>query len=223
MRGSRAIALQLALDLYDLDEALRVADRCAEHVDHLEVGTPLIWRNGVKAIETVRREFPDATIVADAKIMDRGAEIAREALEVGANGVIVQAAAARETVEAVCVEVAASGGMVMVDGLGVGNLSALHRATATPGATHVIAHLGKDEQAAGISFEIGRALDEAHGRRRPILGIAGGLAPADVVPLLSTQAVGLLVVGEAICSAGDPSAVAAALRALCTSTEGARQ
>ena len=39
--------LQLALDEMNLVDALRFADKVAEHVDIIEVGTPFVMRQGL--------------------------------------------------------------------------------------------------------------------------------------------------------------------------------
>jgi 3-hexulose-6-phosphate synthase len=217
--GDTGALLQLALDLYDLDEALGVAEACAESVDYLEIGTPLLWSTGVHAIEAVRARFPSLPLVADFKIMDRGAEVTRYAAEAGADGVIVQAVAPAATIDAVCVASAAADIMVMVDGLGVPDLEGLHMVTTGRDVSHVIVHRGKDEQAEGMPFGAVSALRGSERHVDPILAVAGGLTRDNIGRVLDVPAVRLLVVGEAIYADPDPARAAAHLRDLCTSTD----
>lgn len=42
--------LQLALDEMNLVDALRFADKVAEHVDIIEVGTPFVMDEGMKCV-----------------------------------------------------------------------------------------------------------------------------------------------------------------------------
>jgi 3-keto-L-gulonate-6-phosphate decarboxylase len=215
-----SISLQLALDMPDLDDALRVAELCIESVDYLEIGTPLLWRIGVAAIEGVRERFPAATLVADYKIMDRGAEVTTLAAESGADGVVVQAAAPTATLEAVCHAAATSNMLVMVDGLGVANAHLLRSLTHGLPVSHVIIHKGKDEQAADGDSAPVPGLDGSWPDGGPCLAVAGGLAPTNVEHLVTVPEVALIVVGEAIYSSPEPAEVAASLRNLCDSRQG---
>ncbi|RLF87694.1 Fe-S cluster assembly protein HesB, partial [Thermococci archaeon] len=66
--------LQVALDLTDIEQAISIAEKAARGGAHwLEVGTPLIKKEGMRAVELLKRRFPDRKIVADLKTMDTGA------------------------------------------------------------------------------------------------------------------------------------------------------
>src|SRR3982751_4701862 len=65
--------VQISLDLTSLDEALETAAIAVEAgFDWLEAGTPLMLAEGLRAVEGLRRRFPDHPIVADLKTMDGG-------------------------------------------------------------------------------------------------------------------------------------------------------
>src|SRR5205085_7520309 len=65
--------LQLALDFVDLHRAVKVAEEAVRGgVDWIEVGTPLLKAEGLRAVRTLRSRFPDVPIVCDAKPMDAG-------------------------------------------------------------------------------------------------------------------------------------------------------
>ena len=64
--------LQLALDEMPLVDALRFADKVAEHVDIIEIGTPFVMDEGMRGVREFHRFFPDKEILADLKIMDGG-------------------------------------------------------------------------------------------------------------------------------------------------------
>ncbi len=67
--------LQVALDLTDIEQAISIAEKAARGggAHWLEVGTPLIKKEGMRAVELMKRRFPDRKIVADLKTMDTGA------------------------------------------------------------------------------------------------------------------------------------------------------
>src|SRR5438128_1108022 len=113
------VAIQLALDLTNLDLARHIVSEVDGFVDRVEVGTPLLRKHGMSAIATMRSSFPESFIVADCKIMDCGRIETTLALEAGANSVVVQAAAPRATLEATCEAAARMNGYVMADALGV--------------------------------------------------------------------------------------------------------
>jgi 3-hexulose-6-phosphate synthase len=83
--------LQLALDHCTLEEAVDMAARAAPLVDTVEVGTPLLVREGVAALRQVRAQLEGHScgLFADTKISDEGPAIARVCFEAGADAVSV--------------------------------------------------------------------------------------------------------------------------------------
>lgn len=83
-------SLQIALDLYDLDQAQEVASAVAKAgVDLIEVGDPLIKTNGVAAIEAIRQAAPEALIVAEMMSADWGRDQVELAAKAGADAVLL--------------------------------------------------------------------------------------------------------------------------------------
>src|SRR5579883_1549272 len=63
--------VQVAIDTLNIDRALRVAEAAVKAgVDWLEVGTPLVTFEGVRAIGALARAFPETPVLADFKMMD---------------------------------------------------------------------------------------------------------------------------------------------------------
>jgi len=63
--------VQVAIDTLTIDRALRVAEAAVRAgVDWLEVGTPLVTFEGVRAIGALAREFPEHPVLGDFKMMD---------------------------------------------------------------------------------------------------------------------------------------------------------
>ena len=111
---SSAVKLQLALD-GPLEDSLAVLRAAREYVDLAEIGTPLVLREGVRAIQRLRAEFPALPLLADFKIMDAGGEEARIAFAAGADIVTVLGVAADETIAAAAATARDCGGELMVD------------------------------------------------------------------------------------------------------------
>lgn len=62
--------LQIALDLDSADKAVAMAAQVYGLVDIIELGTPLMLKEGVGVVGLMKRRFPDAPILADMKITD---------------------------------------------------------------------------------------------------------------------------------------------------------
>src|SRR2546423_12684133 len=115
--------LQLAIDTQTLSEAEALVSRVRDLVDLVEVGTPLMIREGVGAGRRLRAVFPDLTLVADLKIADGGHFEATLGFEAGARIVTVLAAAADETIRDAVRAGHERGGEVMVDLMGGSDLA----------------------------------------------------------------------------------------------------
>ena len=57
--------LQLAYDLGTYEELYPFMEEIEEAIDIIEIGTPVILREGVSQIENVKKRFPDKLIFAD--------------------------------------------------------------------------------------------------------------------------------------------------------------
>lgn len=67
----KAPIVQVAIDVLNIDDALRIAEAAVKAgVDWLEVGTPLVTFAGTSAIGALAREFPGVPVLADYKMMD---------------------------------------------------------------------------------------------------------------------------------------------------------
>lgn len=107
--------LQISFDMPDLQKAVSVATQVAEFCDILEVGTILIHKHGVKAVEEFRKALPDKTILADAKIVDRGKNAATLFAQYGANWITVMAGTSKQVIHTACTAAKELGAKVMLD------------------------------------------------------------------------------------------------------------
>ncbi len=82
-----------------MDRSVEIArEAIAGGADWIEIGTPLIKSAGMDAIRTMRKAFPDRTILADMKTVDTGAMEVEMAAKAGADVVIVLGSADDSTV-----------------------------------------------------------------------------------------------------------------------------
>ncbi len=199
--------LQLALD-GDLASALEILSAAHPYIDMAEVGTPLVFREGMDAVRRIRESYPQLTLVADLKIMDAGEAEADIAFSAGADIVTVMAVAADATIAGALESARTHGKRLMVDMMQVAHTTTRARELADMGCDLLCLHTAHDQQALlGSPFAQLAALREA----LPTAGlaIAGGVnlpALEQILPL-KPQAV---IVGSAIIASADPRASAIA-------------
>ena len=85
--------LQIKYNFSDFSHALTIAEQTAHCADILEVGSLLIFQEGVKAISIFKNKFPDKEIYADAKIAEKGEHAVTIFAQAGAKYISVLAGA----------------------------------------------------------------------------------------------------------------------------------
>ncbi|MGQ7787670.1 3-hexulose-6-phosphate synthase [Nesterenkonia sp. K-15-9-6] len=205
--------IQFAMDTLTTEQALEWAAAAAPHVDILELGTPLIKSEGLRAVTAVKEAHPDKVVFADLKTMDAGALEAEIAFAAGADLVTVLGTADDSTI-AGAVDVARRHGKgVVVDLIGVKDKAHRAQEVVELGAQLVEMHAGLDEQA-----QEGYSLDDllTAGRASGVpFSVAGGVSASTVADVQAAGAQ-IAVAGGAIYSAEDIGAAAQALRAAVT-------
>ena len=198
--------LQLALD-GPLEDSLAVLRATQEYVDLAEIGTPLVLREGVRAIQRLRAEFPALPLLADFKIMDAGGEEARIAFAAGADVVTVLGVAADETIAAAAMAARDCGGKLMVDLMAVPQPLQRVPELMALGCDQFCVHRAHD--ASGDPVASLRALREALPDLR--LAVAGGISVETIDALVALRP-DTVIVGGAITRAAQPAAAARRLK-----------
>ncbi|ASI98098.1 bifunctional 3-hexulose-6-phosphate synthase/6-phospho-3-hexuloisomerase [Thermococcus celer] len=197
--------LQVALDLTDIETAISIAEKAARGGAHwLEVGTPLIKKEGMRAVELLKRRFPDRKIVADLKTMDTGALEVEMAARHGADVVSILGVADDKTIKD-AVEVARRYGIrVMVDLIGVKDKVKRAKELEKMGVHYILVHTGIDEQVQGKSplEDLGKVVNSVN---VPV-AVAGGLN-LETIPKVIELGATIVIVGGAITKAKDPEEV----------------
>ena len=193
--------LQIALD-GDLPAALDILAQVQPFINIAEIGTPLVFREGMSSVRQVRAAWPRLELVADLKIMDAGQAEADIAFEAGADCATVMALASDATIAAALRSARHHQKRIMVDMMQVGDPLGRARELLALGCDLLCLHTAHDLQAAQASpyaqlAQLRRALPQAG------LAIAGGVKlPAldDILPLAPQ----VIIVGSAITSAAEP-------------------
>ena len=141
--------LQIALDTYDLPSALAPLATAVDQIDIIECGTILVLAEGMDAVRAIRAAYPDKTILADVRIAEAGAKIARMCFEAGADLVSCVAGASLTTIDQVCKVAGEFGGEVQVELADEWYDAERARRWRTLGVQHVIVKRSRDREAAG--------------------------------------------------------------------------
>jgi 3-hexulose-6-phosphate synthase len=198
------------MDVLTTDDALALAGKVAEHVDIIELGTPLIKAEGLRAITAIKQAHPDKIVFADLKTMDAGELEADIAFAAGADLVTVLGTAGDSTIAGAVKAAKKHGKGIVVDLIGVADKSARAREVVALGAEFVEMHAGLDEQAEeGFTFQT--LLTDGTESGVPF-SVAGGVS-ASTIEAVQRSGASVAVAGGSIYGASDPAAAAAELRA----------
>ena len=107
--------LQVAFDLQSSDEILNFLEKNGDLIDIIEIGTPLIIKEGLKSVLKIKKKFPKQTVLADLKIMDAGFLEAQIGFDAGADIVTVLGLASIKTLNGVKQAAVKNEKEVMVD------------------------------------------------------------------------------------------------------------
>lgn len=97
--------LQVAFDDVSLDKLYSIVKISNADIDIIEHGTLSVIRYGLDPLKKLRKDYPNATLLVDPKIMDAPIKIANDCFKAGADIVTVMSVAGIETVKKV-IEVA---------------------------------------------------------------------------------------------------------------------
>ena len=202
--------LQLALDFFDLDRALEVAEEAVRGgVDWLEVGTPLIKSEGLNAVREFKRRFPGMVIAADMKTVDTGAAEVEAASKAGADVVIVLGVADDSTVREAVEAARRYGSKVMVDLLNVEDPVGRAKRVEELGVDYVCVHVGIDQQMKGMdALDV---LSKVASQCRVPVAIAGGINSETAARAVELGA-SVVIVGGAITKAEDAEGAARSIK-----------
>ena len=202
--------LQLAYDLGTYEELYPFMEEIEEAVDIIEIGTPVILREGVSQIENVKKRFPDKLIFADLKIMDAGKLEADIGFQAGADMVSVLGLASKKTIEAAKNSAILWNRKIMIDMINLEEPIMKWADFMEMGMDYGCLHTAHDDVTDGKNtLETVEKFHEAHGGQQ--ISVAGGIDPEKIRNLKSCQPE-ILVVGSYITTAADPSKAVKTIR-----------
>ncbi|PLR85316.1 3-hexulose-6-phosphate synthase [Bacillus sp. V33-4] len=204
--------LQLALDLVNIPEAIELVREVEEHIDIVEIGTPVVINEGLRAVKEMKEAFPNLKVLADLKIMDAAGYEVMKASEAGADIVTILGAAEDESIKGAVEEAKKQGKKILVDMIAVKDLQRRAKEVDALGVDYICVHTGYDLQAVGQnSFEdlatIKRVVKNAK------TAIAGGIKLETLPEVIKAQP-DLVIVGGGITGKEDRKAAAAEMQRL---------
>lgn len=194
--------LQIALDLDSLEKAKDMAEKVYGIVDIIELGTPLMLKEGVGAVGVMKKLFPNALILADMKIADGGYIEAKFAYDEGADIVTVLGVSADETILGVRRAAREAGKQVYVDMLSVTDLAVRARELDALDVDIIGVHTAFDVQKTGRTPFDDLAVLKANCKNAQVAA-AGGIK-LDTIHRAVELGADIAIVGGALVGSADP-------------------
>lgn len=204
--------LQLALDLVDIPGAKQLVAEVQEHIDIVEIGTPVVINEGLRAVKEIKEAFPSLTVLADLKIMDAAGYEVMKASEAGADIVTVLAAAEDMSIKGAVEEAKKQKKQILVDMIGIKDIEGRAKELDAMGVDYICVHTGYDLQAVGQnSFEDLKKIKSVVKNAKT--AIAGGIKLSTLPEVIKAQP-DLVIVGGGITGQEDKKAAAAQMQKL---------
>ncbi|MCY8404754.1 3-hexulose-6-phosphate synthase [Bacillus sonorensis] len=202
--------LQLALDLVNIPEAIEVVKEVEEYIDIVEIGTPVVINEGLRAVKEVKAAFPNLKVLADLKIMDAAGYEVMKASEAGADIITILGAAEDMSIKGAVEEAKAQGNKILVDMIGIKDIKSRAKELDELGVDYICVHTGYDLQAIGQnSFEDLMTIKNVVKNAKT--AIAGGIK-LDTLPEVVKLKPDLIIVGGGIANQDDKAAAAAKMK-----------
>lgn len=204
--------LQLALDLVNIPEAIEVVKEVEEHIDIVEIGTPVVINEGLKAVKEMKNAFPNLTVLADLKIMDAAGYEVSQASEAGADIITILGAAEDQSIKGAVEEAKKRGKQILADMIAVKDIETRAKELDELGVDYICVHTGYDLQAVGKnSFEDLATIKSVVKNTKT--AVAGGIK-LETLPEVIKQKPDLVIVGGGIATQDDKHAATKSIKEL---------
>ncbi|AMR11312.1 3-hexulose-6-phosphate synthase [Bacillus licheniformis] len=202
--------LQLALDLVNIPEAIKVVKEVEEYIDIVEIGTPVVINEGLRAVKEMKDAFPNLKVLADLKIMDAAGYEVMKASEAGADIITILGAAEDMSIKGAVEEAKAQGKKILVDMIGIKDIESRAAELDELGVDYICVHTGYDLQAIGQN-SFADLMTIKNVVKNAKTAIAGGIK-LDTLPEVVKLKPDLIIVGGGIANQDDKAAAAAKMK-----------
>ena len=199
--------LQVALDCKDLSEAMAVMEEIFPYVDIAELGTPLMYNEGTRAVREIKKAFPSVKVLADMKLLDGGYDIAKIAYEEGAD-IVTVAGVTNDSVIAKAVEAAREFGKeCFVDLISVADIAGRAKEIDALGADCIGVHTSHDTIEGGNQAPTADLMKIKSAVTHAKTSISGGIK-AEFIDEIVSYGPDVVIVGSGIMLAEDKRGMA---------------
>lgn len=191
--------LQIALDMVSAETGLKLVSEIHDVIDIVEVGTPMIVREGMFPVRLFKTRYPNMTVLADVKIVDGGDMESADAFEAGADLVTVLAVADNATIQSVVHTAKKLGKQVMADLICIDDVEKRAKELDEMGVNYVCVHTAHDVQDSGKTpfDELKRVVAVLKNAKA---AVAGGINQ-QTIPLAKQSGPEIIVAGAALANA----------------------
>jgi 3-hexulose-6-phosphate synthase len=204
--------LQLALDLVDIPGALKVVKEVEAFIDIVEIGTPVVINEGLRAVKEMKEAFPNLKVLADLKVMDAAGYEVMKASEAGADIITILGAAEDMTIKGAVEEAKKQGKKILVDMIGIKDIAGRAKELDAFGVDYICVHTGYDLQAVGKNSFKDLATIKSVVKHAKV-AVAGGIKLSTLPEVINAQP-DLVIVGGGITGADDMKAAASEMQRL---------
>lgn len=188
--------LQIAIDIANTETVLSIADAVHDVIDILEVGTPVIMKEGLAPVYRVKQKYPNLCVLADTKIVDGGAMECEDACKAHADIVTVLAMADNATIKEVVETAHKFKKKVLADLICVNDIKKRAKELIALGVDYIGVHTGVDMQQQGRTplhdlEELSAAVPHTH------TAVAGGIKLSTIEAYVRLQPE-ILIAGGAL-------------------------
>ena len=198
--------LQLSFDFGGLDDAINTLAETHPYIDIIELGTPLLFLEGLRALTIIKKLYPEIDVLADLKIIDGGSYESGLAFEAGADIVTVLGAASDRTIQAAIETAEKFEKKIVVDLIGVSQTTQRIQQIDNTRADYVCLHTAmddsKDKSIPVDDLAIAKATVTHTG-----IAIAGGININNIQKILPHQP-DIIVIGSGITQQPDKALAA---------------
>ncbi len=142
-----------AIDLLNKEDAAELAKKRKDYVDIVEIGTPIIYNEGLPAVKHMADNISNVKVLADMKIMDAADYEVSQAIKIGADVITILGVAkkTKNPIKAAIEEAHKNNKQLLVDMIAVQDLEKRAKELNQMGADYIAVHTGYDLQAEGQS------------------------------------------------------------------------
>jgi 3-keto-L-gulonate-6-phosphate decarboxylase len=107
--------LQISFDIPNIEKVIGIAQKVQSYADIFEIGTLLLYKYGIQAVQLFRETFEKKPLVVDTKIIDQGKESVLLFAQYNLNWLTLMAGTQKDTIHAACSAADTSKIKIMLD------------------------------------------------------------------------------------------------------------